>query len=101
MNPLPPLPRHWSAEQAMAVYEFLPLLSEQLWCHYRADFVALLGEQAVEVLQPVLNPPSSPSSPRRGHRPRLCTSLIAFSRPCLRLFTGVNNPRKTPPQLQK
>ena len=52
MNPLPPLPRHWSAEQAMAVYEFLQLLSEQLWCHYRADFVALLGERAVQVLQP-------------------------------------------------
>jgi hypothetical protein len=36
----------------MAVYEFLQLLSEQLWHQYRADFVDLLGERAVEVLQP-------------------------------------------------
>ncbi len=47
-----PLPRHWSPEQAMAVYEFLQLLSEQLWLQYRADFVELLGEQALDVLQP-------------------------------------------------
>lgn len=47
-----PLPRHWSPEQAMAVYEFLQLLSEQLWHQYYAEFVDLLGERALEVLQP-------------------------------------------------
>ncbi len=36
----------------MAVYEFLQLLSEQLWHQYHADFVDLLGERAVAVLQP-------------------------------------------------
>ncbi len=52
MNSPQPLPRHWSPEQAMAVYEFLQLLSEQLWHQYHAEFVDLLGEQALEVLEP-------------------------------------------------
>ena len=47
-----PLPRHWSPEQALAVYELLQLLSEQLWHQYHAEFVDLLGEQALDVLQP-------------------------------------------------
>ena len=45
-------PRHWSPEQALAVYEYLQLLSEQLWHQYRADFIELLGEPAADVLKP-------------------------------------------------
>ena len=52
MNSRYPLPPHWSPEQALAVYQFLQLLSEQLWCQYRAEFLDLLGERAAEVLQP-------------------------------------------------
>ena len=51
MNPTA-LPAHWSPEQALAVYELLQQLSEQLWRQYQRDFVDLLGEQAAEVLQP-------------------------------------------------
>jgi hypothetical protein len=46
------LPQHWSPEQAIAVYEFLQQLSEQLWDQYRADFIGLLGEPAAAVIRP-------------------------------------------------
>ncbi len=52
MSSSQPLPRHWSPEQALAVYEFLQVLSEQLWGQYRPAFLELLGEQALEVLRP-------------------------------------------------
>ena len=52
MNSRYPLPPHWSPEQALAVYEFLQLLSEQLWRQYYAEFVDLRGEQSLDVLQP-------------------------------------------------
>ena len=52
----PDLPLHWSPEQALAVYEYLQQLSEQLWFEYHAEFIELLGQQAAEVLQPS-NPP--------------------------------------------
>ena len=52
MNSRYPLNPHWSPEQALAVYECLQGLSEQLWHQYRAEFVDLFGERAVEVLQP-------------------------------------------------
>lgn len=69
-----PLPRHWSPTQAMAVYEFLQLLSEQLWHQYYADFVDLLGEQALEVLQPV-------NLHRRADEPQLPLAFDGFDEP--------------------
>jgi hypothetical protein len=40
MRPIPPIPDYWSAEQALAVYEFLDGLREQVWDRY--------GEQLTE-----------------------------------------------------
>ena len=40
MNANPRIPDHWSAEQALAVYELLDALREQVWDHY--------GEQITE-----------------------------------------------------
>jgi hypothetical protein len=40
MRPTPPIPNYWSAEQALAVYEFLDGLREQVWERY--------GEQITE-----------------------------------------------------
>lgn len=47
------LPRHWSPQQAFAVYEFLQHLSEQLWDQYHADFIDRLDEPAVALGQPI------------------------------------------------
>ncbi len=47
-----PLPRHWSPEQVIAVYEFLQQLSEHLRHQYHADFVELLGQQPTELMEP-------------------------------------------------
>jgi hypothetical protein len=40
MRPISPIPDYWSAEQALAVYEFLDGLREQVWDRY--------GEQLTE-----------------------------------------------------
>jgi len=37
MLPHPDIPDHWSAEQALAVYEFLDTLRDHLWDQYRAQ----------------------------------------------------------------
>jgi hypothetical protein len=47
----PPLPRHWSPEQALAVFEYVQLLSEQIWSYYYADIVSLLGEDFADDLR--------------------------------------------------
>jgi hypothetical protein len=43
MRPTPPIPLYWSAEQALAVYELLDGLSEQVWDRY--------GEQITEQMR--------------------------------------------------
>ena len=40
MQPDPKIPDYWTAEQALAVYEFLDQLRERVWDHY--------GEQITE-----------------------------------------------------
>ena len=49
---LSPLPRHWSPEQVIAVYEFLQQLSEHLRHQYHADFIELLRQQPTELMEP-------------------------------------------------
>lgn len=34
---LPPLPAHWSPRQALAVFEFLEHLRDQLWTQYATE----------------------------------------------------------------
>ena len=46
------IPEHWSPEQALAVYEFLQALADQLWQRYHLDLAAWLGEPAADVLKP-------------------------------------------------
>ena len=43
MRPTPPIPLYWSAEQALAVYELLDGLREQVWDRY--------GEQITEQMR--------------------------------------------------
>ena len=47
-----PIPSHWSPEQALAVYEFLHLLTEQLWHHYQRPLIDLLGPVGADSLAP-------------------------------------------------
>jgi len=51
------LPSHWSPEQALAVYEFIHQLCEQLWCQYRQDLERSLGPEATFFIQPPTAPP--------------------------------------------
>ena len=39
------LPAHWSPEQALAVFELLDDLREQIWHHYQLQLLELLHEQ--------------------------------------------------------
>ena len=54
------IPAHWSPEQALAVYDALQQLREQLWFAYRDDFSELLGYPAVEFIKPASFRPLSP-----------------------------------------
>lgn len=56
----PPLPKHWTPEQALAVFECLQALREQLWTMY-----GLAAQQAWhEQLLPQSPPPSfDPNDP--------------------------------------
>ena len=36
------IPNHWSAEQALAVYEFLGEIQQQIWERYEPQLVELL-----------------------------------------------------------
>ena len=51
----PPLPQHWSPEQALAVFECLHALREQLWAIYGPAVQQAWREQLVHH-----DPPSSP-----------------------------------------
>jgi hypothetical protein len=48
----PPVPTHWSPEQALAVCEYLQQLSEQIWAHYRLPMIELIGPVAEQALRP-------------------------------------------------
>jgi hypothetical protein len=39
------IPAHWSPEQALAVFELLDDLREQIWQHYQLQLLELLHEQ--------------------------------------------------------
>jgi hypothetical protein len=39
------VPAHWSPEQALAVFELLDDLREQIWQHYQLQLLELLHEQ--------------------------------------------------------
>lgn len=36
------IPDHWTSEQALAVYDFLDELSQQLWARYQLELIPLL-----------------------------------------------------------
>ncbi len=36
------IPNHWSAEQALAIYEFLGQIQQQIWDHYELQLIDLL-----------------------------------------------------------
>ena len=48
----PPVPTHWSPEEALAVCEYLQQLSEQIWAHYRLPIIDLIGPLAEQALRP-------------------------------------------------
>ena len=48
-----PIPSHWSPEQALAVYEFLHQLTDQLWQHYQPSLCELLGPVGADTLAPL------------------------------------------------
>ncbi len=55
-TPLPSLPTHWSPEQALAIFEFLQALREQLWEMYGSA-----AQQAwCDQLMPDEEPPQPP-----------------------------------------
>lgn len=52
----PPIPTHWSPEQALAVCEYLQQLSAQIWAAYRVPIIDLIGPVTEQRLRP--NSPS-------------------------------------------
>jgi hypothetical protein len=47
--PTMPIPEHWSAQQALAVYEFVDELRELIWLRYGPELHALMqAEQETE-----------------------------------------------------
>ncbi|MCP4409411.1 MAG: hypothetical protein GY807_17010 [Gammaproteobacteria bacterium] len=36
------IPNHWSAEQALAIYEFLAQIQQQIWDRYESELIDLL-----------------------------------------------------------
>ncbi len=36
------IPNHWSADQALAVYEFLGQIQQQIWDRYESELIDLL-----------------------------------------------------------
>jgi hypothetical protein len=47
--PTMPIPEHWSAREALAVYEFVDELRELIWIRYGPELQALLqAEQQAE-----------------------------------------------------
>ena len=55
------VPTHWSPEQALAIYEYLQQLSEQIWEHYQNPIIDLIGSDA----EPVLRPHALPQYPEQ------------------------------------
>jgi hypothetical protein len=53
-----PIPSHWTPDQALAVYEFLSQLRDQLWQHYQLSIREHIG--ALEAL--ALSPSATGSS---------------------------------------
>ncbi len=45
---LPDIPHHWSAEQALAVYELLEALGQSVWDTYQTPLVELIQSQRDE-----------------------------------------------------
>jgi hypothetical protein len=45
MLPPPNIPDHWSAEQALAVYDWLNSLCELVWERYRVKWTPKTGQQ--------------------------------------------------------
>ena len=54
MPPLDNIPAHWSAQQALALYEWLGSVREHVWAHYQT----LLAEQYCDTQHdlPLLDP---------------------------------------------
>ena len=36
------IPNHWSADQALAIYEFLGQIQQQIWDRYESELIDLL-----------------------------------------------------------
>ncbi len=43
------IPNNWSAEQALAIYEFLGQIHQQIWDRYELQFIDLLGADLDEM----------------------------------------------------
>jgi hypothetical protein len=43
------IPNNWSAEQALAIYEFLAKIQQQIWERYELQFINLLGADLHEM----------------------------------------------------
>ena len=54
------LPSHWSPEQALAVFECLELMREQLWLAYAADIQRAWRDQLVPEPAPREHDPDAP-----------------------------------------
>jgi len=51
MTPFP-IPSHWTPDQALAVYEFLNQLRDQLWQHYQLSIRDVIGPSEAHALDP-------------------------------------------------
>ena len=51
------IPQHWSADQALAVYELLETLAQSVWETYQTPLIELIQSQSDE------SPPTDPGPP--------------------------------------
>jgi hypothetical protein len=58
--PTPPIPDHWSAEQALAMYEFLDPLLQGIWDRYGPQIQEQLQADPVQEPAPDLVDPNDP-----------------------------------------
>jgi hypothetical protein len=53
--PTPPIPDYWSAEQALAIYEFLDQLLQDIWARYGPQIQEQLQADLVQEATPQLD----------------------------------------------
>ncbi len=59
----PALPRHWTPEQALAVFEMIELMRDELWLAYAADIQRALRREQQSVDPRQLLIPLDPDQP--------------------------------------